>query len=176
MEQEMPDFEVAYYIPSKYEGMDLYLRHTANAWWKDASKVYRLLDAFDNHRANIEEACGAAGISLRQYKYFANQHPFINKRRKISRYEMDPDKRMSLAMKVSTGDLKASMQWLRHSEPEFFDIRYRSSLSALKRIHKIPASPPPPKTQEQKDMDMRWNVEKHRREILGDDYETEENL
>lgn len=55
----------------------LAIKNSANAWWLDQNKMVRLIQAF-RLDCTIPEACFFAGITLRQYKYFATQHPVIN--------------------------------------------------------------------------------------------------
>lgn len=162
---EDENFKVAYVIPSRWDGMDLEVRLTANAWWKDPTKVVSLLDAFDNHQANIDQACYAAGISIRQYKYFAQLHPLINKRRKLGRKELDFEKRRRLAGAVLNSDNpspRAAIEWLRYSEPEEWDLRYKSPMARLRRQAGLPANPKT-KTEGEKRIEMEEAVEKNRK-------------
>ena len=166
---EGENVKVAYVIPSRWDGMNFEVRFTANAWWKDPTKVVSLLDAFDNHQANIEQACYAAGISIRQYKYFAQLHPLINKRRKLARHEMDFEKRRILAgavLKSENPSPRAAIQWLRYSEPEEWDLRYKEPYDRLRRSIGLPAKIQPPKSPEEQLEDMRTAVEKTRK-VLG---------
>lgn len=173
--KEEDDQEIAYYIPHKYEHLTLKLKKSANAWWLDATKVIQLLDAFDFHNATIEEACYVVGISIKQYKYFASLHPVIHERRKIARYEMEHEKAKGIVSMVNAGDPKACMRWLSYTEPEFFDLRYRSPLARLRRLYGLPAHLPPPKTEEEKLEDMKRAVEKTRQEILSGKYTKRKN-
>lgn len=135
MDPEDKDFDFAYYIPHQMETFTFYLRRSANAWWLDASKVYRLFDAFDRYDATIEEACSAAGITVRQYKYFADQHPMLNKRRKARQFEKEVDTRMMLAAGIDHGD--GALRYLRYTEPEEFDLRCRGPLARLRRQYGV---------------------------------------
>jgi len=159
---EDTDFKIAYVIPSDWDGMTLEVHFTANAWWKDPTIVIRLLDAFDKHKANIEQACDYAGISIKQYKYFAKLHPLINERRKLIYTEMDFEKKMILGGPAIDKDPKAAAQWLAYTEPYEWDLRYKSPMARLRRQAGIPANPKP-KTEGEKRIEMEEAVEKNRK-------------
>lgn len=163
MDPEDKNFDVAYYIPHRIPQFTFYLHRSANAWWLDASKVYRLLDAFDKYNANIQEACDAAGITLKQYKYFAGQHPMISERRYASRFESDMETKMFLASQAETSE--GALRWLRFSEPDEFDLRYRGEYARLKRKYGITAKyleeSRRPKTPGEKTQEMLAAVEKN---------------
>jgi hypothetical protein len=160
------DVDVAYIIPHKNEDLTLHVRHTANAWWKDATKVYRLLDAFDNHGASIFDACVEAGITRRQYKYFAEEHPVIYlriRRGKFAQKERELHIQKSiLAQRVIAGDVRAAAQFLFFDERPQYDRRFKSDRAKLRRMHKIPAEALASKETEEKLEDMEKETEKTR--------------
>lgn len=47
---------------------------TANAWWADATKVKKLVDAYKFY-ATDDQACYYAGINMGQLRYFQDMHP-----------------------------------------------------------------------------------------------------
>lgn len=166
MDPEEKNLDIAYYIPRRFEHLTLKLRRSANAWWLDASKVYRLLDAFERYNATIEEACDAARITVKQYKYFAQLHPIINEIRKAPALEKDFDKRMVLYNTLQDGTAESAAQWLRFTEPDEWDLRYRSSpLTRIRRRLGITAKyleeQRRPKSQEEKNQEMLEAVEKN---------------
>lgn len=155
-----------YTFPHGKEHLTLRVRPTANAWWKDLSKVYLLLDAFDNHCSSVEEACYIAGITRKQYKYFAQEHPVIYERRRKAKFakreEEIEERRSLLAFRFEGGSLRAAYKFLIFDSPEEFDLRYRSSLAFLRRRIGLPAHAPPPKSNEQQLWNMKNDVEKTR--------------
>lgn len=52
---------------------DFKVLNTSNAWWLDKTKVVSLINAFKID-ATIKQACAYAGITLRQYQYFLENH------------------------------------------------------------------------------------------------------
>lgn len=135
-------------FPHKKEHLTLRLNPTANAWWKDPFKVYLLLEAFDNHCAPVGEACYVAGITRKQYKYFAQEHPVIYERRRAAKFAKREreirQKHMDLARRVLNGDARAAAQFLAHEDPGTYDMRYRSDYARLRRVVGLPAVNPPP--------------------------------
>jgi hypothetical protein len=167
MDSEEKNLDIAYYIPHRFEHLTLKLRRSANAWWLDASKVYRLLDAFERYDATIEEACDAARITVKQYKYFVQLHPIINEIRKAPAREKDFDKRIGLYNALQNNTPESAIQWLRYTEPEEWDLRYRSSpLTRIRRRLGITAKyleeQRRPKSQEEKNQEMLDAVERSR--------------
>lgn len=68
---------IAYEIPSLNPAFPaLKIRRSANAWWTKGHALDLLLTAF-KLGSPVKEACGLAGITARQYKYFAQLHPEI---------------------------------------------------------------------------------------------------
>jgi hypothetical protein len=155
-----------YVFPHEREDLTLHVRPTANAWWKDLKKVYLLMDAFDNHCSSIGEACYMAGITRRQYKYFAQEHPVIyerQRRAKFAKREREIEEKSSMyAHRMLNGNTKNAFQFLVFTEPGQFDLRFRSDYARLRRIHGLPAQTPPPRSKEQQLRDMAAEVEKTR--------------
>lgn len=156
----------SYVFPHERDDLTVHVRPTANAWWQDPFKVYLLLQAFDNHCAPIEEACHVAGITRRQYKYFAQEHPVMYERRRaakfIKREKEVRQKHLEVAQRVLDGDAHAAAQYLAYEDPMGYDGRYRSDYARLRRLHGLPAIPPRPRTEKQKLRDMEIEVEKTR--------------
>lgn len=153
-------------FPHARKDLTICLRPTANAWWGDYSRVQLLLDAFDNHCASIDEACYIAGITRKQYKYFAQIHPVIYDRRKRAKFAKREreifEKKVEYGRRLHKGGPNAAFRYLIHTEPETFDLRYRSPLGYLRRLAGIPAHPLPPKTEAERMDDMKWAIEKTR--------------
>lgn len=156
----------SYVFPHERDELTVRVRPTANAWWQDPFKVYLLLHAFDNHCAPIEEACHVAGITRRQYKYFAQEHPVIQDRKRaakfIKREKEIRQKHLEITQRVLDGDAHAAAQYLAYTDPEGYDGRYRSDYARLRRLHGLPAVNPPPRSEAQKLHDMEVTVEKTR--------------
>lgn len=155
-----------YVFPYEREDLTLRVRPTANAWWLDLSRVCLLLDAFDNHCSSVGEACFIAGITRRQYKYFAQIHPVIHERRRSAKFakrerEIE-EKRFALGRKLLDEKPGSALKYLTFDSPEEFDLRYRSTYARLRRIHGLPAHRPPPRSKEQQLRDMAAEVEKTR--------------
>lgn len=154
-----------YTFPHEREDLTLKVRPTANAWWKDPFKVYLLLDAFDNHCADVDEACYVAGITRRQYKYFAQEHPIIYERRRAAKFiKLEREiaqKEKELGEKLLNGEARAAANYLVYSQPGEYDLRYKSDYARLRRIHGLPAHNPPPKSKEEQLEEMKRNVEKN---------------
>ena len=156
----------SYTFPHPRNGdLTLHVRPTANAWWQDQFKVFILLDVLENRGTSIDVACYAAGITRRQYKYFAQEHPVVYERRREAKFSKRAQKvvrkRMALAKKVWNGGGRAAMRYLTFDDPEF-DLRCRSDYARLRRIMGLPAHNPPPRTEEEKRRDMLAEVEKTR--------------
>jgi hypothetical protein len=58
------------------EGRSLKIRPSANAWWKNQSKVHRLIALF-NVGVSAEKARKNIGITKRKYDYFVKKHPEV---------------------------------------------------------------------------------------------------
>jgi hypothetical protein len=76
----------SYVFPHERDDLTVRVRPTANAWWKDPFKVYLLLETIDNQCSPIDEACHIAGITRRQYKYFAQEHPVVHERKRLAKF------------------------------------------------------------------------------------------
>jgi len=155
-----------YIFPYKKSDLTIRLCPTANAWWKDPIKVYLLLDAFDNHCTPTDEACYVAGITRKQYKYFAQKHPVIYERRRVAKFAKRKKeiirKQTELERKMLQGGVRAASRYLIYSQPGIYDRRYKPTYKRLLRIHGLPAYPPPPKTEEEKEKERVEQVEKTR--------------
>ena len=101
---------VAYTLTGLPFGITLDIRTSANAWWMDQTKVYKLFAAF-GIRATIVEACSYADITLRQYKYFASIYPEVNEIRKGSYLAANLQAKKNIMKALQDGDLKIS-KWI----------------------------------------------------------------
>lgn len=169
MEDDPKNLEVAYIIDHEKNDLVLYVRHTANAWWKRPSKLYRLLLALEDYSSKVEEACEFAEITKKQYKYFARLHPVLSDRIKEAKLQRALDrraqKRSVLAPLVISGNSRAIKQYLRLIEPDEYDSRYRSPYARLRRSVGLPAQPLVPKNKEENLAEMAQNVEKTRKKF-----------
>jgi hypothetical protein len=157
----------SYVFPHERDDLTVRVRPTANAWWKDPFKVYLLLETIDNQCSPIDEACHIAGITRRQYKYFAQEHPVVHERKRLAKFIKKEkeliQKHKQLVDTLMQGDsVNAAIEYLRYFNPEEFDLRYRSPLARLRRLHGLPATPPPLRSEAQKLYDMKVAVEKTR--------------
>lgn len=66
------DEEYAYTFKDSQVG-SMKVLNTANAWWLDAVKIHKLVDAYKFYATN-EQACFYAGISRDQLEYFQKLH------------------------------------------------------------------------------------------------------
>jgi hypothetical protein len=96
MKKASKEPKIAYVIPGPTEHLTLEVKHSANAWWMDAPKLHRLLRAFEA-MSPIAEACDYAGITVKQYKYFAQEHPIVKELRMYPEVAMSLIARQSLA-------------------------------------------------------------------------------
>lgn len=125
--------EIAYKIPGPQEHLTLEVRHSANAWWMDGPKLHRLIEAFEK-MIPLEDACSLAGITMKQYRYFAQLHPIIEDRRKYPYLMVSMKAKMVWIKAINDGDLKACWKWLEMSDPETFSLRkHRSAYGDLRR-------------------------------------------
>lgn len=116
--------KIAYIIPGPREHLTLEVRASANAWWMDAPKLYKLVRELDQGTP-LQIACEIAGITMRQYSYFASLHPIIEDRRNNLFAEIGMRAKYTLAKAIEAGDSKASIAFLRMKEPETYDLRFR---------------------------------------------------
>lgn len=98
--------------------LDIHLIKSANAWWMDIDKVIRLLEAF-RYDALVVEACSNAGITQRQYKYFAKLHPIIKDIREYYSNMIVIRARKTVYKKVGQ-DYFTAIRYLRRKRPEEF--------------------------------------------------------
>lgn len=125
--------KIAYKVPGPREYLMLEVRRSANGWWMDKEKVFTLLRCFNQMMA-LSDACIMAGITLREYRYFAKLHPVIEERRELPYLIISMKAKMALVKKVYAGDIKACWKWLEMTEPEIFSLRHhRSALGDLRR-------------------------------------------
>jgi len=121
----------AYSIPLCF-GLVLNAQRSANAWWMDRQKVHDLIAAF-SIGSTIPEACGHAGITIRQYKYFTQVHPdFIEARRG---FVVKPSMiaRIAIMQAINAGDVKMSWKYLAKTSPEEFGSPSRIAAAERKR-------------------------------------------
>lgn len=114
---------IAYTVPAPF-GINLKVLYSANAWWMDQTKFYRLIAAF-SIGATIKEACSAAKISLRQYKYFTSLHPEFREARKGYECDLGLRAKFNLAKAIHGGGvdeevIEISKQYLIKTEPEIY--------------------------------------------------------
>lgn len=166
MDEDTKNLEIAYLIPHDLEELTLRVRHSANAWWKDTSKVFRLLLALEDHGLKVDDACDFAGITKRQYKYFVRLHPILPERIKAAKRKRALEKLIKRAEKLEAsvyrGGSKAAIRFFRFMDPYQYDNRFRNPLSHLRRLHKIPARRPLVKSEFEKRAGMDYEVEKTR--------------
>lgn len=116
--------KIAYIIPGPRDYLTLEVRASANAWWMDAPKLYKLVTLLDQG-TSLKTACEITGITMRQYAYFAELHPLIEERRQMPYTELSLRAKISLARAIEAGDSKASLAYLKMKEPESYDLRYK---------------------------------------------------
>ncbi|MDQ3075937.1 MAG: hypothetical protein M3Q34_02315 [bacterium] len=106
-----------YSIPLK-EDIYLKIKPTANAWWKDQSKVQRLM-ALLYVGLTVEKACKNIGISRRKYKYFVQIHPEVTEIHKIYKSGFLTTAERTVKDRVEK-DPKFALKYLRKKKPEEF--------------------------------------------------------
>ncbi len=115
---------VVYIIPNNNEELNLEVKYSANAWWMNRLKVTQLLASFA-YDCPIRESCAAAGITLRQYKYFVRVHPIVREIRESTRVIPTLKARMAIVQAISDGNLKMCRWWLEKKRPGEFSPRER---------------------------------------------------
>lgn len=118
MSNQDKKLNIAYTIPLSY-GWNLDIKQSANAWWMDKDKVYKMINAF-KYLATVPEACQEANISIRQYKYFAQTHPEIKEVREKFTLIPSMEAKVTIINAIKSGDLKAAKWWLLKKSPEEF--------------------------------------------------------
>lgn len=121
------EVKIAYIIPGPKEYLTLHVRYSANAWWMDSTKLFRLVDAFDHSYASIREACVFADITKRQFKYFAKCHPLIHQRRLFPHNILSLRAKAARAALIEAGNLKTTYRYLIKKEPESYSLYYKGS-------------------------------------------------
>ncbi len=114
----MKEVEIAYTVKTLPERPELEIRKTANAWWLDKNKIYKLLAAFAAE-ATIPEACVFVDITERQYKYFAKLHPRIRELRRDYR-NMNILRARKNVIEGLKGDKRFSLKYLEKKLPSEF--------------------------------------------------------
>jgi hypothetical protein len=136
--------EYAYVIPGAYPHLTLHIQKSANAWWMDSTKLYRLIYAFDHNVASMEEACKYADITLRQYRYFIKIHPIAEERRMAPHHALSIAAKHERAKKIQNGDGKAALEYLAEKYPYEYSLRHhRTPQADLLRKHGFPARKQP---------------------------------
>lgn len=106
--KKQPSF--IYVIPGEIEDMTIAVQYSANAWWMDPTKVCKLCRYLERDYP-ISLACAQAGITMRQYKYFALLHPAIKKLKENSKIKLAIMARKKFAEGVVT-DPKLAQKFL----------------------------------------------------------------
>lgn len=99
-------------------GINLEVKHSANAWWMDRQKLHDLISVF-SLGATIREARGYVGISEMQYKYFVREHPTFNEIRERLVLTPQINARITVVRALGT-DPKMAWWWLKKKCPEEF--------------------------------------------------------
>lgn len=130
---------IAYTVPLSF-GWDFGIKQSANAWWMDKDKIYKMFNAF-RYLATISEACQEADITERQYKYFAQVHPEIKEVREKFTLIPSMEAKVTIIKAIHDGDVKAAKWWLLKKSPEEFysslakkDKTYRDLQQQIKDI------------------------------------------
>jgi hypothetical protein len=132
MRRGSQEIRIAYKVPGPKEYLMLEVRYSANAWWMDKEKVFILLRAF-KEMTRLRDACVMAGITLKQYRYFARLHPIIEERRKVPYLVAGLKVKMTWVKSINAGDKRASMKWLEITAPETFRLRRRRATYGTSR-------------------------------------------
>jgi hypothetical protein len=117
-------YKIAYTIPDVAYGIRLDVKKSANAWWLDQWRVQKLLDGF-SYAFTIPEACFTAGITPKQYKYFALLHPEVNEIRKGLVSTPDLQAKARIIRALYEGDLETCKWWAEHMMQEEFGSHSR---------------------------------------------------
>lgn len=105
-------------IKGPNDQLDIHLIKSANAWWMDIDKVISLIEAF-RFDCTISEACTNAGITIKQYKYFAKLHPVIRSYKKFYS-DMNVVRARRTVSKHIGKDFYAALRFLKRKRPEEF--------------------------------------------------------
>ena len=110
--------KVAYTIPLPF-GETLDVLFSANAWWMDQTTLNKLILILKMD-CSLVQACAFAGITLRQYKYFASLHPKFKDA--VRGYQLLPamQAQMRIVKAIHEGDLKTCWWYLARRLPDEF--------------------------------------------------------
>jgi hypothetical protein len=108
--------EIAYTITLK-SGREFNVRDSANAWWLNQHKVDKILVAFELG-STIIESCDYAGITLKQYKYFARIHPELAEIRKG--FDSYPKIKARATLRKALEEPKYALKYLEKKVPGEF--------------------------------------------------------
>ena len=130
--------QYAFIIPGPADYLTLKIKHSANAWWMDAPKLYRFITHLDN-MMSIKDACNIAGITTRQYKYFKKLHPLIQDRINYPHAKISMAAKINWVKAIYAGDTRACVKWLERTEPEIYSKRKRRTpMADLRRRYGLP--------------------------------------
>jgi hypothetical protein len=118
-------------------GIELEVKASANAWWMDPSKLNILIAVF-SIAGTIPEACLAAGITIKQYKYFVLLHPEFSEARKG--YKLLPVMKARRTIVNNLDNPRVAMWYLTRTRPEEFGPPSRRKLASGRADH-IPEVP-----------------------------------
>jgi len=123
------DPSTAYILTDFLSDFQLHIKKSANAWWMDKWLVHKLLFAFELG-CPISEARSWAGITERQYKYFAKIHPEINEIREGFQSMLVLRARKKVAESLDS-NLKIAWWWLQKKRADEFGRKKRSKNQGL---------------------------------------------
>lgn len=110
------------------------VRPTANAWWKDQSKVQKLL-ALLYAGFTAEKACKDIGISNRKYKYFIKIHPSFVVIRNIYKSNLLVKSKKAVRAAVENDPKFALKYWSKRSPDEFPSGYFSTRIANLEQKH-----------------------------------------
>lgn len=121
LEKNKEKFIPLYSVALK-DGYSFKVKSTANAWWKDQSKVQKLI-ALLYAGFGIERACRDVGISKSKYKYFIKIHPGFESIREVYKSALLKKASKNVRTKVET-DPDFALKYLSKRNPEEYPSGY----------------------------------------------------
>lgn len=131
LEKNKEKFIPLYSVPLK-DGYSFKVKSTANAWWKDQSKVQKLI-ALLYAGFGIERACRDIGISKSKYKYFIKIHPGFEVIKEVYKSALLKKANKNVRMKIET-DPDFALKYLSKRNPEEYPSGHMSK--RIKNINK----------------------------------------
>lgn len=104
---------------------ELPILNSSNAWWLDAVKLNKLVDAYKFH-ATDDQACYYAGISKTQLLYFQELHPDFYRIKDAVKQDANLRARKRVIGDIDK-DTSNAWKWLERTEKDIFSPRVEAA-------------------------------------------------